>query len=233
MTKTQEDFYKQRSFGTEHLDYYSNIVVPAQGDYLDIGCADFSGIKLVEKTNSLIHLSLIRSYGIDVYKSTPNTIVCDLNKDIIPFDENTFDVISSFETVEHINYTEHYIREIYRVLKQDGTLFISTPNLSWWVNRILLCLGFQPANTEVDIYHSMYGKPKLFKDEIGSGHIHVFTKKAILDFLNSNGFKIIKTIPDWSHYEGKLKLFSLIDKIISHIPGLARGYVYVCKRKKE
>ena len=91
--------------------------------------------------------------------------------------------------------------------------------------------GFQPANTEVDSYHSMYGKPKILKDEIGSGHLHVFTKKGMVEFLNSNGFKIIKTIPDWSHYEDKLKWFSFVDKLLSYIPSLARGYVYICKKK--
>jgi hypothetical protein len=70
-------------------------------------------------------------------------------------------------------------------------------------------------------------------DNIGSGHIHVFTLKAMKDFLKANHFEIIKKIPDWSHYSGKLNVFSAVDCLISHIPGLARGYVYVCRREQN
>lgn len=51
--------------------------------------------------------------------------VCD-----IPFDANTFDVIVSFETLEHIDKASQmqFLQEIRRVLKKDGILVISTPN---------------------------------------------------------------------------------------------------------
>ncbi len=211
------NFYKKRKFKTEHLDYYK--LLSKTDKYLDVGCSDFSGTNYVPARNR---------FGIDVYKSSPKTIVCDLNKQKTPFKNNTFNTISSFEVIEHIENTEFFINELYRVLKQDGFLYISTPNLAWWANRILLLFGYQPANTEVDNKHSMFGKPKIFKDNIGSGHIHVFTHNAMKEFLEYNKFKIIKKIPDCAKYEGILKPFSLLDKIVSYIPGMARGYVWVC-----
>lgn len=51
--------------------------------------------------------------------------VCEL-----PFDTDSFDVVVSFETLEHIDEASQlqFLQEIQRVLKKDGILVISTPN---------------------------------------------------------------------------------------------------------
>lgn len=51
--------------------------------------------------------------------------VCEL-----PFASDTFDVIVSFETLEHVDEVSQmkFLQEIRRVLKKDGILVISTPN---------------------------------------------------------------------------------------------------------
>ena len=51
--------------------------------------------------------------------------------------KNVFDVIVSFETIEHIGGTEQvlFLKEIKRLLKPDGILIISTPNKSLYSDR--------------------------------------------------------------------------------------------------
>lgn len=46
----------------------------------------------------------------------------------IPLDDNSVDVVVSFETIEHIVDYTHFLEEIKRVLKKDGVLLMSTPN---------------------------------------------------------------------------------------------------------
>lgn len=46
----------------------------------------------------------------------------------LPFDDSTFDVITSFETLEHIKEYQCFIKECKRVLRPHGLLIISTPN---------------------------------------------------------------------------------------------------------
>ena len=46
----------------------------------------------------------------------------------MPFPSTCFNVIVSFETIEHLEYPEVYLEEICRVLTPRGTLIISTPN---------------------------------------------------------------------------------------------------------
>jgi len=46
----------------------------------------------------------------------------------IPFDDNMFDAIISFQVIEHIQDDNNYVSEIYRVLKSDGIAILTTPN---------------------------------------------------------------------------------------------------------
>lgn len=48
----------------------------------------------------------------------------------LPFENNMFDVVVSFETVEHVDdeIQKKFLTEIKRVLKPDGLLIMSTPN---------------------------------------------------------------------------------------------------------
>ena len=46
----------------------------------------------------------------------------------LDFQDGQFDCICSFQVFEHIRNTEKYLSEIYRVLKDGGCLFLSTPN---------------------------------------------------------------------------------------------------------
>ena len=46
----------------------------------------------------------------------------------LPFDDNHFDVIVSFETLEHLAQHQEMLAEFNRVLKTDGILIISTPD---------------------------------------------------------------------------------------------------------
>jgi 2-polyprenyl-3-methyl-5-hydroxy-6-metoxy-1,4-benzoquinol methylase len=46
----------------------------------------------------------------------------------IPFNDKAFDVIVSFQVIEHVNDVRRYLLELKRVLKDNGVLFITTPN---------------------------------------------------------------------------------------------------------
>jgi len=46
----------------------------------------------------------------------------------IPLEDNSIDVVITFETIEHVKNYRLFLTEIDRILKKDGLLLISTPN---------------------------------------------------------------------------------------------------------
>jgi 2-polyprenyl-3-methyl-5-hydroxy-6-metoxy-1,4-benzoquinol methylase len=61
----------------------------------------------------------------------------------LPFPKNSFDVFTSFETIEHIGDQEIYLSEAVRVLKPGGLFIVSTPN------KILYNKGIMPNEFHV------------------------------------------------------------------------------------
>jgi ubiquinone/menaquinone biosynthesis C-methylase UbiE len=69
----------------------------------------------------------------------------------LPFPDNTFDMVTALDFVEHINNEEYekLIVEIKRVLKPNGTLCIYTPNKTYfleYIYKIVFGPGHRPQH---------------------------------------------------------------------------------------
>jgi len=49
----------------------------------------------------------------------------------LPFNDNSFDFVLTYETVEHISNYEVFLSEINRVTKKNGIIILTCPNYSW------------------------------------------------------------------------------------------------------
>jgi ubiquinone/menaquinone biosynthesis C-methylase UbiE len=58
--------------------------------------------------------------------ASPRFGVADIER--LPHPDATFDTVFSFETIEHVPHPRAAVRELTRVLKPGGRLFLSTPN---------------------------------------------------------------------------------------------------------
>ena len=50
----------------------------------------------------------------------------------LPYEDNTFDLVVSLETMEHIDDVDSFLKEIKRVLKPDGVIILSCPNDNYY-----------------------------------------------------------------------------------------------------
>jgi ubiquinone/menaquinone biosynthesis C-methylase UbiE len=116
----------------DHLHRYS-IAYPLVSEkvVLDIACGEGYGAKLLsEVANQVVGVDISEEtikYAEKKY-SSKNLEFKVGSADEIPFEDNFFDVVVSFETIEHLENHEGMISEIKRVLKDDGLLIISSPN---------------------------------------------------------------------------------------------------------
>lgn len=126
------EFHQETLMYAEHYTRYFAAEDIIKGKIvLDIASGSGYGTKmLAEKAKHV--------YGVDVneqavnyskkYFSSKNIeyLVGDGVK--IPLDDNSVDVVITFETIEHIEDYKIFIKEVKRVLRPDGIAIVSTPN---------------------------------------------------------------------------------------------------------
>ena len=72
--------------------------------------------------------------GVDIspecanFKNDFDIIICDVEKEELPFENDTFDVVFSKSFIEHLYYPENYLEEANRVLKPNGLLITLVPD---------------------------------------------------------------------------------------------------------
>jgi SAM-dependent methyltransferase len=102
-----------------------------------------------------------------------------------PFRDGSFDLVVTLETIEHLLDPDGFLCEIRRVLVPGGVLVLSTPRLDALLIVGSLLLGVQPPGVEASS-RRRYGNP--FGEQRPSGHVHLFTARALREALAANGF---------------------------------------------
>lgn len=108
---------------------------PRKGRLLDIGCASeaflnaarIAGWEVLGLELETASVEIARAHDLTVYPTT-------LQEQAFP--DNHFDAVTMWEVLEHLDDPRLILQEIYRILKPDGILALSTPNihsLGWFL----------------------------------------------------------------------------------------------------
>lgn len=115
--------------------------VESQTVILDIACGTGYGIPFFSKAKFLVAADI----SLDALKlsknlhNNPSTSFVQCDAEHLPFKEASFDMITSFETIEHLNNPRAFLSEIKSSAKHRGSIIISTPNREYkaaWVQNI-------------------------------------------------------------------------------------------------
>lgn len=157
--------------------------------FLEIGCG--KGTHLLEFSKILDG----EFCGVDFEKIPPikgcSTFVCDLEKDRLPFKNETFNVIFSKSVIEHVYNTENFLKEAKRVLQPGGVLILMTPD---WQAQMK---NFYDDPTHV--------KPFTKQSMFASLQMHQFSNIEVKDFMQ---------LPSTWKYPALTNLYSLIGCLI-------------------
>ena len=105
-------------------------------DLLEVGCGEGRGIELLKHmTNSYTAVDKIADVVNGLSKKYADVNFIRANIPPLPFEDNTFDMVISFQVIEHIQNDELFLKEIHRVLRPGGKALISTPNSKMTLSR--------------------------------------------------------------------------------------------------
>jgi len=133
---------------------------------LDIGCA----------TGALLSHLRGRGWHVTGVEISPSGAYAQRERSLdvktIPLEENNFpseyfDVIHASHLIEHLNDPKTFLQECFRILKKDGTIFITTPNIA----------GFQAR-----LFGSAW-RSAIFD------HLYLFSESTLTKLLKKTGFK--------------------------------------------
>lgn len=99
-----------------------------KGRLLDVGCGQMPYRDYIKKNSSIEeYIGLDIDTAIEYKKDIKPDYTWDGNT--IPFKDNSYNTLIATEVLEHCPYPNQTLKEMYRVLKADGHIFISVPFL--------------------------------------------------------------------------------------------------------
>lgn len=130
---------------------------PLRSRLLDLGCGEGEFVRAAQKFD-------FEAFGVEPY------ILKKKLKDYT-FQSEFFDVVTLWHVLEHLHHPKDELSEVKRILKKDGWLFLSLPNLR--------SLGFLLGRN----YWYHLDTPR---------HLFGYEKKTVLKMLESSGFRVVK-----------------------------------------
>jgi 2-polyprenyl-3-methyl-5-hydroxy-6-metoxy-1,4-benzoquinol methylase len=140
---------------------------------LDVGCGTgLNALHLAQAGHQVVGIDLspvaiaqFRQKGFEGH-------VCDIEAAPIPLPPEQFDLVYASEVIEHCADTQSFLKELNRMLKVGGLLFLSTPNSAFWPYRLLGLLGKTPTEYQ------------------HKGHVRFFSKRSLAAAITEGGFEI-------------------------------------------
>jgi 2-polyprenyl-3-methyl-5-hydroxy-6-metoxy-1,4-benzoquinol methylase len=152
--------------------------------FLDVGCGNGQRTVLFDDYSRVI-------YGVDrlnwlMAENKPkiNFSKVDFNCQELSYDSGTFDIVFSFDVIEHLPDAGFMLKEIYRVLKNDGIFVVSTPNRNRLFGFFLQLLGLRKF--------PYLPEPEKTKDDPYAAHIMEYTISDLKRVVEKAGFSIIR-----------------------------------------
>lgn len=173
--------YVEGRIAIEHLHRYSFALNYIENcEVLDIACGEGYGSNLMSKKAKQV-------YGVDINED----VVCFAKKKYkegnltfkvgstsnIPLEDNSVDVITSFETIEHHDEHDEMMSELKRVLKPNGIIIISSPDKLYYSDK---------RN-----YKNRFHLKELYKEEFYSLVKKYFSNVELLSQTYINGVSLL------------------------------------------
>jgi 2-polyprenyl-3-methyl-5-hydroxy-6-metoxy-1,4-benzoquinol methylase len=151
---------------------------------LDVGCSSgYLARPLVGQGCTVVGLELDPDAAAEARKVCEEVLVGDVETMELPFEPESFDVVLCGDLVEHLRDPEAFLSRVRPLLRKDGKLVLTTPNVANWAMRLGLLAG-RWRYTERGI--------------LDRTHTHLFTRATLVETLERAGYRVTEldfTVP--------------------------------------
>jgi ubiquinone/menaquinone biosynthesis C-methylase UbiE len=120
-------------------------LINANKKVLELGCGTGALAHFLHTTGTAVIGSDIAKTAIDhARKCYPETEFRTHSAEELPYEDGSFDIVMSFDVLEHLPNVDQHLREVRRVVKADGYYLLQTPNkLSNAIFETLKCRSLE------------------------------------------------------------------------------------------
>jgi 2-polyprenyl-3-methyl-5-hydroxy-6-metoxy-1,4-benzoquinol methylase len=143
---------------------------------LDVGCSSgYLATPLVANGCTVIGVELDPDAAEAAGSVCADVLVGDVETMEFPFTEASFDVVLCGDLVEHLREPEAFLARVRPVLRTEGRLVLTTPNVANWSMRLGLLAG-RWRYTDRGI--------------LDRTHAHLFTRATLVETLERAGYRV-------------------------------------------
>lgn len=157
--------------------------ISADARCLDVGCGDggTSGPWLSAHAADYVGVDVSATAVAEAVRTGFDARVID-DASALPFSDATFDVVTCIEVLEHLFEPDRAAEEILRVLRPQGVLIATVPNVAYWRRRVELALfgRWNPFGDDLSV-----------KESWRDPHIRFFTQTSLERMLTKSGFSSV------------------------------------------
>lgn len=194
-TYLDDRFGATYSFHDTNISRYLRLIkkLKPSGKMLDIGSGNGYFLHEAEKAGYSVIGQDISKYFVNLSKKNFGLNVHLGELTDLQFPQNSFDIITLFDVIEHAYHPDILLSECRRILKKDGILVITTHDFG-------------------NIFARIYGKK--WRMVFPIGHVYYFTQQTLARLLTSCGFKTelagMAYVVDTTHLRSALYYFRSI-----------------------
>ncbi len=151
-----------------------NSLAAGKGSLLDVGCAEGLFLELAGKDGWDVTGTEISEFAAKYGKEKIGLNIMHGELSDMKFPDNSFDAVTMWHVLEHTTDPVAVLREIRRILKDNGTFILAIPNLDNIISQFAyrLIKGrrihlFDPDDRELHLFHFTPGTIKLASEKAG------------------------------------------------------------------
>ena len=175
-----------------HLDRYrfASQFLKERVKVLDAACGSGYGTEILSERAFEVSGVDLSEHGLNYanahHKKFNNKFLLADLQNPFPFESGYFDMVVSFETLEHVVGQEDVIKEFYRVIRPGGLMVISTPDRDTFINKNIPENIFHVRELNKKEFLELLGKYFQVREIYGQGKLIAMPswKRAARAFIN-------------------------------------------------